>query len=196
MTTYDRNRPRSGIQDVVERGVWGKLENVAGLGSIMSVRGTGTVDLELPVFNFGYSFNLPENSNAEVVMMSLGSDVNDKVAIPQIPRDAQRHWPENSGGIQHPSDGDRYVELNEDETHLNDGKFVVGSNREVVIEVDGTNVVITTGGQATINAQSVEVNADDIALNSNTLTHNGTNIGDTHTHGGVDPGPGNTGAPN
>lgn len=180
----------------VSRGVWGILEHVIGVGSIMSVRGTGTVDSELPVFNFGYSFNLPADSNAEVIMMSLGSDVNDKIAIPQLPRDAQRHWPEGTGGIQHPVNPSRYLEFNDDETHLRDGKFVIGSNREVVITVDGTNVTITTGGKATIEAGSMELNvAGAVEINSASLTHNGVNVGETHIHSGVDPGPGTTGGP-
>lgn len=35
-----------------------------------------------------------------------------------------------------------------------------------------------------------------VSITSATLTHNGKNIGDTHTHSGVQTGSGNTGAPN
>lgn len=205
MTDFTNYRSsRRDQQDHVERGTWGAREDVAGAGSIMSVKGTGTVDLEVPIFNLGYSFNLPADSDAEVLMLALGSDVNDKIALPQIPRSAQRQWPVNTGGVQHPTDAGRYVEFNENETHLNDGTFVIGSNREVTIVVDGTSVVITTAGNATVNARDVDVSATGnmnltaagvVEISSPILTHNGTDIGDTHTHGGVDTGFGNTGAP-
>jgi len=69
------------IQDLVERGVWGSLVYVPGAGASMSVRGTGTLDEEVPLLNLGYGFNLPNDSDAEMVMLSLGSDVNDKVVL-------------------------------------------------------------------------------------------------------------------
>jgi len=51
------------------------------------------------------------------------------------------------------------------------------------------NVVDMAGGGITLKASHVEIK-------SGSLTHNGTNIGQTHTHGGVTPGLGSTGAPN
>ncbi len=189
-------------QDGTERGVVGVTENVTdaagnAAGRIMSVRGTGTVDLELPIFNFGYGFTLPTDSDAEVLMLSLGNDVNDKVAVPQLARTAQRQWPENTGGVQHPTDPARYVEFNAEETHLSDGTFVIGAAREVTITVDGTNVTISTAGNATVTASGDMTLAAGgaMALTSNgVLTHNGADISNTHTHPG-DSG-GNTGVPN
>ena len=40
------------------------------------------------------------------------------------------------------------------------------------------------------------VSSGDINITSSILKHNGVNIGDTHTHSGVQTGSGNTGAPN
>jgi hypothetical protein len=170
-------------QDATERGQWGERVNVDGAGSVMSVRGTGTVDEEVPIFNLGYSFNLSKDYNAEVIMLSLGGDVNNKIALPQLPRDKQHQWAENTGGIQHPTDASRRVEMNEDETFLRDGKFVVGSNREVTITVDGSNVTINVagGGDLTFGGP-LKITADDIDFVSGTLTHNGINVGDTHVH--------------
>lgn len=198
MTSFTRGRSRSrDLQDSVERGVWGKREDVPGAGSILSVRGTGTTDIELPIVNFGYSFHLAQDANAEVIMLSLGADVEDKVALPILPRDLQHQWPEGTGGIQHPTNPDRRIEFNGDEIFLRDGKFVVGSNREVTIEVDGSNVKITTGGGATIDAQSLDLNVSGaVNINSAQLMHNGKDIGDTHTHSGVLSGSANTGVPN
>ena len=43
---------------------------------------------------------------------------------------------------------------------------------------------------------AVTITAPNINLVSDSLTHNGTNIGDTHTHGGVYSGGSNTSTPN
>lgn len=174
----DRNRDQ---QDGFERGVWGKLEYVDGAGAILKIRGTGTIDDEAPVMNFGYGFNVPENFNTEAFMVSHGSDTNQKYAIPTIPRDQQRKWPENTGGVQHPTDASRYIEFNGDEIHLKDGKFVLGNNRELTIEIAGGNVKISTAGE--------------INLESSRLTHNGRDIGETHRHIDTEPGAGLSGVP-
>lgn len=51
-----------------------------------------------------------------------------------------------------------------------------------------TNIVIQAGGSVTIKAGSVLIESD-------SLTHNGVNVGDTHIHGGVLPGPSDTSTP-
>lgn len=51
-----------------------------------------------------------------------------------------------------------------------------------------TNIVIQAGGSVTIKAGSVLIESD-------SLTHNGVNVGDTHVHGGVLPGPADTSTP-
>lgn len=189
MTDFTRYASRTrDIQDLVERGVWGTRTDVQGGGSIMSVRGTGTVDEELPIVNFGYSFNAAADADHEVIMVSLGSDVDMKVALPTIGRQFQHQWTQGTGGIQYHEDANRRIEFNGTETILHDGQFIVGSNRELTITVDGANITLTTGGDLTVQANNVEIT-------SNTLTHNGTNIGQTHVHGGVQAGPNNTGTP-
>lgn len=201
MTTSESRQGRTrDLQDSVERGVWGGIEYVNGAGASMTVNGTGTVDYEVPMMNMGYGFNLGASANAEMIMLSLGSDPNDKVVFPTLPRDVQHPWGEGEGGMQHPTDPDRRIEFNANETFLRDGAFVVGSNREVTIIVDGTNVTITTSGNATVNAATATVNADStingtLTVNGNvdttgTLTNNGVNVGSTHTHaiaGGLAP---------
>lgn len=182
-----RSRTRDN-QDGVERGVWGKREDVDGAGSIMSVRGTGTVDEEVPIANFGYGFNIEDDSNAEVTMLALGNDVNNKMAMPHLPKDKQHPWKKGTGGIQHPTDPNRRVEFNGDETFLRDGTFIIGTNRELKITVDGSNVTIETGGDLKLKAANV-------AIESSTLKHNGKNIGDTHVHGGILPGGSDTDGP-
>lgn len=192
MSTW-RGRNRD-LQEQVVRGLWGEVEEVPGAGRVMSVRGTGTIDYEVPILNTGFGFSLPANSDAEVIMLSLGSDVNDRVALPTLPRDAQHNWAPGAGGIQSPTDPERRVEVNEDETHLTDGNYSFGPNREYRLQIVGGAAILTVAGGLTLDGD-LTVNGN-VNLNGGAVTHNGTNIGDTHTHGGVDPGPGNTGAPN
>lgn len=182
----DRNRDQ---QDGFERGVWGEVEYVDGAGAVMRIRGTGTEDEEAPILNTGFGFNLPKDSNAEVFMVSHGSDTNQKYVIPTIPRDKQRKWAEGAGGIQHPTNGDRAFEINNTDTWLKDGTFIIGDARGIKLTVNGSSGTLEFGGGLTLNC----VGACDI--NSTTLTHNGKNIGDTHTHNGVTPGGGITGVP-
>jgi hypothetical protein len=200
-------------QDHVERGTWGNLQYIDGAGAVMSVRGTGTLDEEVPVMNLGYGFNLPQDSNSEVVMLSLGADVNDKVAVPTIPRDQQHQWPPGTGGVQNPTDPARRIEFNDDETWIKDGVYVYGHDRAQTVSIDGDNVTvqliggqtitigadssITIGGAMTLAvAGALTISAADIALESGTLTHNGVNISSTHRHGGVERGGANTDGPN
>lgn len=91
--------------------------------------------------------------------------------------------------MQHPTDPERRIEFNANDTHHTDGVHSFGPNRELTVTVVGGNVTLAFSGDLTITAGNVEIT-------SGTLTHNGTDVGNTHTHGGVDPGVGNTGAPN
>jgi hypothetical protein len=56
------------------------------------------------------------------------------------------------------------------------------------------DITVESAGSVSITAPTVTVNAD-VAINGGSLTHNGVNVGDTHVHGGVVPGPADTGAP-
>lgn len=58
------------------------------------------------------------------------------------------------------------------------------------------NIELTADGELVLNAATVRINAATVAVIGATLTHNGTNVGDTHTHSGVAPGPASTDAPN
>lgn len=189
----DRNRDQ---QDGYERGLWGEIEYVDGAGAVMKVRGTGvedgTLDEEVPLVNLGYSFNVPKDYNTEVVMFALGSDTNQKYAMPTLPRDKQRKWPENTGGIQHPTNADKFVQLDDDSIWLKDGVFHVGNDKEVKITV--------SGGGATIEVNEFKVVAPNIKLEGNVevtgqLKNNGINVGSTHKHTGVTVGAGISGTP-
>lgn len=131
-----RNRDN---QDATELGIWGKIEYISGKGSVLKVRGTDTVDEEATVINIGGGMNLPENSDAEVIMFAMGSDTNHKYVLLQIPHKVQRQWAEGTGGTQNPLDGDKAVEFNTKRIHNTDPNFAVG---EGLFEVVGGNVIV------------------------------------------------------
>lgn len=165
----DRNRDQ---QDGYERGLWGEIQYVQGAGAVMSIRGTGendgTLDEEVPILNTGYGFNVAKNTNAEVLMLSMNSDTNQKYVVPTIPRDKQRQWPESTGGVQHPTNPDKFVQMDDDRIWLKDGTFALGNNQELKVTIIGGNITLSTDGE--------------IDIRSSKLTHNGVNIGDTHVH--------------
>jgi len=139
MTDYQsrQDRDRSN-QNAIQRHIWSELRQTD-TGSFLTVRATGTYNYEVPVLNTGYGFNLPKNSNAEVFTFADNRDPNRKFALPTIPRDKQRKWGENTGGIQSPVDPDRAVEINEKRTHIHDKDFAIGKNGGV--QSDGENTI-------------------------------------------------------
>lgn len=142
MTDFQQYQERTrDIQDGTERHVYGKQEYIDGAGSVIKVRGTGTIDEEAVVLNIGgVSFNLPENSNTEVILLAGGSDTQQKMAILTIGRDNQRQWAEGTGGVQHPTDADFALEFNGTRAHVTKAKFAVGENG--TFEIDDGNVYI------------------------------------------------------
>ena len=187
MTTFQPYRIRNrDQQDGFERHVWGDIEYVDGAGAVARVRGTGTEDSEAPILNTGYGMQYSKNFNTEVMLVSLGSDTDQKYAIVTIPRDKQRRWAEGTGGVQNPLDPERAIEFSKDGIHLKDGTFFIGDNKEVKLTV--------ASGQTTITVNKLVINAD-VEINGTNLKHNGLNVGSTHVHGGVEPGGANTDGP-
>lgn len=60
-----------------------------------------------------------------------------------------------------------------------------------IVEVDAQSQAKISSG-----ASSIDITPSGVAINSPRLTHNGRNIGATHTHSGVQIGSGSTGMPN
>lgn len=77
------------------------------------------------------------------------------------------------------------------------------ADADVILFDDGSRIEhrdgvinIHSSGSLNISADGgITINGSTVAITSASLTHNGTNIGDTHTHGGVMSGPASTGAP-
>lgn len=57
------------------------------------------------------------------------------------------------------------------------------------IEASASSIKLTVGGSV------FEITSGGVAITSGSLTHNGTNIGSTHTHTSVQPGSGTSGPP-
>jgi len=66
-----------------------------------------------------------------------------------------------------------------------DGIFRINADK---FELNATTSAVINSANATVNAPT--------AINGGSLTHNGTNVGDSHTHSGISAGLDNTGTPN
>lgn len=157
MTSFNHYRSRNRDQnDGVRRHVWGDSEHTD-TGTLLTVRGAGTLDEQVPVLNTGYGFNVPKNYNTEVMVVSFGSDTNNKYAIPSIPRNKQRPWKANTGGVQNPLDPGKALEFNPVRSHLREANVALGNGGEVELK-DGklyirVDVIIEGNLQVTGNLE-------------------------------------------
>ncbi|UNE55627.1 phage baseplate assembly protein V [Bartonella machadoae] len=71
------------------------------------------------------------------------------------------------------------------------------SQSDITFNAKG-NISLQAGGGVSLHSnESLSLHsANNVAVNSSGLTHNGTNVGATHVHGGVVPGGSMTGGPN
>lgn len=65
----------------------------------------------------------------------------------------------------------------------------------VLQNMDGSVRVSIWPDKVKITAPTVEISAPEVSIISDTLSHNGVDIGATHRHGGVQSGPSTTGVP-
>lgn len=138
--SFERFPTRSkDMQDGIERHVWGEQEFVDKAGSVIRVRGTDTQDEEAVVVNNGVGMHLPKDFNTEVFLLAGGSDTTQKYAMLSIPRDKQRKWKENTGGVQDPLDPERALEFNRKRAYMDHDAF---ATRGGVLEVIGDKVYI------------------------------------------------------
>lgn len=75
------------------------------------------------------------------------------------------------------------------------GKLAIHADKVVLAFGENAITLDATGILQQAGASSIYTTTAGVAIVSATLTHNGVNIGDTHRHDGVTPGPGNTGEP-
>lgn len=83
-----------------------------------------------------------------------------------------------------------------------DGDAMAGSLGAVSWVVTGSSATVTVGGcTAVLTASGLEVTGGfikvvgDLTATGGTFTHNGVNVGETHTHTDVQPGPAESGPP-
>ena len=142
-------------QDHIERHVWSEQKYVKGAGSIIKVRGTDTKDEEtaVTVVGSGTSFNLKKDHNAEVFELSGGADTTLKLAILTIPKDKQRKWKEEHGGVQNPLDNEWALDFGKEKAHVTkkefavgkDGEFEIDKSKNVYFRLDGEKEHIVDG---------------------------------------------------
>ena len=185
------------VHELVRRTLWKSMTFRANAGPFVTVQNVEGLDRDIPVITLPVGFSLDDDTDAEVITVSASSDANNRLALPTIPRDKAHEWKPGTSGIQSPVDPDRRIEIEGDNIWIKDGKVTVGHGKEVTITASQGNVTISVAGNATISASgTLSVSASGgIAFSGPSLTHNGTNIGSTHVHGGVQPGPGTSGTP-
>lgn len=127
------------IQDTIELHLFQFVEYDKSL-MFVTVNGTGTIDSKIPVINTGYSFNMPSQTEAEVLLLANGSSVNDKIALMLIPRDKQKQWRPRTGGIQSPETAEQVVEFNPLRTQIRGDRVALGNKGQ--IEIDGSTIIL------------------------------------------------------
>ena len=156
MTSFTRYREsHRDQQDHIERHVWGEQKYVSKAGSIIKVRGTDTKDEEtaVTVVGSGSSFNLKKDHNAEVFLLAGGADTTLKLAMLTIPKDKQRKWKEEHGGVQNPLDNEWALDFGKEKAHVTkkefavgkDGEFEIDKSKNVYFRLDGEKEHIVDG---------------------------------------------------
>lgn len=115
-----------------------------------------------------------------VVLSAPGGDLQQAVATPFTWSD-EHASPSSSGDEAVLRYGQSKITIKGDQAVTEVGAAkITQTNDGVTIEVGGVSVAITAGG---------------LTVTGGMVKHNAANIGDTHVHGGILPGPANTGVP-
>ena len=93
------------------------------------------------------------------------------------------------------ADGDLIVVTGATLQTIDGNVFVRVAPDEVRLSIGGATLVRMTDGQIVVSAATIQLMGN-VQASGGELTHNTTDVGDTHTHGGVDTGPGDTDVPN
>lgn len=80
--------------------------------------------------------------------------------------------------------------------HLQREQVLVKAVTKARVEAPIIEAEAASQAKISSGASSIDITPDGVAINSPRLTHNGRNIGASHTHSGVQVGSGNTGMPN
>lgn len=157
----------------------------------------------------------PPEVDEQVVVLSPTGDMRQGVVLTGVFQDAAGA-PSASGDKDTTVYGDGTVIEYDRASHtlladLGASKFTM-TRDQIVLEIGGTKLTMTTAGSVfdgpvTVNGLLTYTQGlmgsggsgasvqGPLSINGGTVTHNGTNIGNTHTHTGVQTGGGTTGAP-
>ena len=123
-----------------------------------------------------YGFTAHPHANAEAIVLSFGGIRQHSIVIAV---DDFRH---------------RLTDLEEGEVALYTD-LDSDAGQRIVLKRDGSIEILSSDSSVAIADGNITLNANAVHITSRSLTHNGTNIGDTHRHGGVTPGRGSTSGP-
>lgn len=123
----------------------------------------------------------PPSEGQQMMVMSPGGDIRQAIAMPMTFSNA-----EASPGAA----GDTHVLTFGDLVMTMQGGSLILAIGGMTAAFDGAQVIFTVGGVATT------ISASGFSVDGGQVRHNGTDIGSTHTHGGVNRGDSNTNAPN
>ena len=125
-------------------------------------------------------FHNPPSVGQQMTAMSPNGDLRQATAMPLGWSDAEAS---PSGA------GDQHV--------MTFGSVTVTLEGDSVTIETGAAINLTAGSEIVMTGGGVEAKLDGsgFAVTGGQVTHNGTDIGDTHTHSGIVPGPSRTGDP-
>lgn len=137
----------------------------------------------------------PPEVGEQVAVISPGGDLTQGLVIPGV-------YQESAGAPSASADKDSTVYSDgtvieyDRATHALtadlQGTKVYADRSKIELTIGATKLTLTSSG-ATLNASSINL-VGNVSVTGN-LTNNGKNVGSTHMHSGVTPGPSTTGAP-
>ncbi len=130
------------------------------------------------------------------VLVQAGQDITIRAGR-DITIEAGRDIRINAGRSLYATSGEDSVFTSGRNTSINAGEnldMAAGSNASLNA---GDNLAISAGGNTSINSNGpVSIGSSGaVSIQSPSVNHNGTNIGNSHTHGGVEGGSSNTSSP-
>jgi len=136
--------------------------------------------------NYGLT-SVPPAGGTDAIVLFLGGDRNEGIIVAMENRQFRLKALE-SGEVALFDDLGNVVKLGREQLEVTAVTKLVATAPQVEVTAQ-TSAVIKTG------ASSITVTPASVAIQSLILTHNGKNIGATHTHSGVTTGSGTTGVP-
>ena len=201
VVSYDEASNRATIQPLVMIGTTdgGKVSR-ASLPNIPVFRfGSGRFFMRFPIKPGDFGWLKSNDNDISLIMQAEGRtedwpnterlhNFSDSMFFP----DCVRGWLIDGANIDaavwQSLDGTVCISLHEDKVHIKAPHLIAEIESTTTI----TSPTITLNGTTTINGATAINGTTSVAGG---LTNNGTNVGSTHTHPGIEPGPSSTGTP-